>query len=120
MTTRAKTGVCSEPGCPELAVADGKCAGHQAARRQASDRRRPSSSARGYGPRWRQIRARYLRLHPTCVLCGAKSEVPDHHPLTRRQLVAAGYLDPDADHRLRPLCTSCHNAETARAEKAAA
>ena len=120
MSTRSKTGVCSTPRCPELAVADGKCAKHQAARRATTDKRRPSSSARGYGPRWRQIRARYLRLHPLCVLCGSKSEVPDHYPVTRRALLAAGVLDPDADHRLRPLCTTCHNTETARAEKAAA
>lgn len=29
--------------------------------------------------------------------------------MTRAELVAQGVPDPDADHRLRPLCTPCHN-----------
>jgi hypothetical protein len=40
--------------------------------------------------------------------------VPDHHPVSRRQLVAIGVVDPDADEHLRPLCDACHGAETSR------
>jgi hypothetical protein len=40
--------------------------------------------------------------------------VPDHHPRSRRELIAAGVADPDADEYLRPLCAPCHNPETAR------
>lgn len=40
--------------------------------------------------------------------------VADHHPTSRRELLTQGVTDPDADHRLRPLCTTCHNRETAR------
>ncbi|MPZ66186.1 MAG: hypothetical protein GEU83_11955 [Pseudonocardiaceae bacterium] len=41
------------------------------------------------------------------------SEVTDHYPHTRAELVTAGVDDPDAWHRLRALCARCHNAHTA-------
>ncbi|MEU6709988.1 hypothetical protein ABZ897_00800 [Nonomuraea sp. NPDC046802] len=40
------------------------------------------------------------------------STVADHHPLSRRELVARG-LDPDDPQYGRGLCTSCHGKETA-------
>jgi 5-methylcytosine-specific restriction protein A len=104
--------VCSTPGCPEL-TREGRCDTHETEARQASDAQRPSSAERGYGARWRRVRARFLAAHPTCVLCGRRSEVPDHWPRTRAKLVAAGVADPDAPAYLRALCTRCHNSETA-------
>lgn len=107
---------CSTPGCPEL-TAGGRCERHAAQGRASSEAARPSAAERGYGARWRRRRARFLAANPVCVLCGATSEVPDHWPLTRRELVARGVADPDADRRLRALCTRCHNRETARAAR---
>jgi 5-methylcytosine-specific restriction protein A len=52
--------------------------------------------------------------HPWCVLCSKTVTVADHFPESRRGLVARGVSDPDAWSRLRPLCTSCHNRETAK------
>lgn len=52
--------------------------------------------------------------HPLCCLCAAPATVPDHHPLSRRELVAAGDSHPDAWRHLRPLCEACHNAKSAR------
>lgn len=101
--------VCSVVGCPELTTG-GQCTEH---RRQA-DARRGSARERGYDARWERKRRRYLARHPICVLCGGQATVADHHPESRRDLVAMGVPDPDADDRLRPLCTPCHNAETAR------
>lgn len=63
---------------------------------------------------WRERRLIYLSDHPLCLLCAAPATVPDHYPLSRRALVAAGVADPDADERLRPLCKSCHDKSTAR------
>lgn len=54
---------CKHPGCPHLAeVGVGYCDEH----RQPD---RPSSDSRGYGYRWRKVRAAYLRKHPMCVKC---------------------------------------------------
>jgi 5-methylcytosine-specific restriction protein A len=55
----------------------------------------------------------FLRRHRVCVLCGRPSQVSDHWPRTRRELLAAGVRDPDAWHRLRPLCKPCHDRHTA-------
>lgn len=100
--------VCSRPGCPNL-TPGGPCATH----RREADQARGSSSQRGYDSRWARRRADYLRDHPACRLCPARATVADHHPVSRRDLVAQGVTDPDADHRLRPLCASCHSRETA-------
>jgi 5-methylcytosine-specific restriction protein A len=54
------------------------------------------------------IRLAFLREHPLCVLCSELAEVPDHWPVKRADLVAAGVDDPDAFERMRPLCLSCH------------
>ena len=35
------------------------------------ERQRPSAARRGYGPRWRRARRRFLARHPLCVACGA-------------------------------------------------
>lgn len=73
-----------------------------------------NSETHGYDHRWRKRRRAYLATHPLCELCGRLAQVPDHYPISRRQLVADGVPDPDAWHRLRPLCIPCHNSETAR------
>lgn len=102
---------CPHVGCPEI-TAGGPCDAH----RDQADDRRGSARQRGYDSAWEHRRARYLRREENlfCLLCGGLANVADHHPLSRRQLLEQGVPDPDADHRLRPLCTSCHNAETAR------
>lgn len=106
-TKRRQLSTCTTPGCPELTI-DNKCDEHK-----ATDQR-PNAAARGYDARWRRNRKRYLQAHPQCALCPRLSQVPDHWPTSRSDLVAAGVTDPDAWHRLRPLCTPCHNSETAR------
>jgi 5-methylcytosine-specific restriction protein A len=107
--------VCTEAGCTRWTdLPAGKCAEHLAEKRRRHDRIRESTTERGYGTAWRRRRARYLRAHPTCSLCPAPATVPDHWPISRRELVAQGVADPDADQHLRPLCTHCHNRETGR------
>ena len=100
---------CSVPGCPELTTG-GRCPAHE---KEANALRvTPGTSA--YGRRWPLIRKRYLYAHPWCVLCSRTATVADHFPLSRRQLLARGVVNPDAFGHLRPLCTSCHNRETAK------
>jgi 5-methylcytosine-specific restriction protein A len=76
------------------------------------DDRRPDASERGYDRKWRRNAANFLRAHPVCVDCDGAAQVPDHDPVSRRELVARGDPHPDAWHHLRPRCTPCHNRRT--------
>lgn len=100
---------CSQPGCPEL-VEQGRCDGC----RGQADAQRGSARQRGYDSAWEAKRSNYLTRNPFCRLCHGLASVADHHPTSRRDLIAAGVADPDADHRLRPLCAPCHNSQTAQ------
>ncbi|HXG36536.1 MAG TPA: HNH endonuclease signature motif containing protein [Dehalococcoidia bacterium] len=92
---------CMEPGCPALAVARGRCAGHQRAAPL-----RASSAQRGYGAEWRRLRAAFLAAHPLCCDCGEPATDVDHE--TPR---SAGGTD---DWRnLRSRCHRCHSKKTA-------
>ncbi len=102
---------CTVPRCPNMATTRGRCALHAT----ATETRRGSSATRGYGTRWRSIRREFLRDNPTCMDCGGASEVPDHSPRSRRQLVADPTVeDPDDPIWLEPVCAHCHNARTRR------
>lgn len=101
------------PGCRR--TVHGRCPHCTPTSRATTDQHRGNSTSRGYGSHWRRvIRPAYLRDHPLCCLCKALAEVPDHWPETRATLVARGVTDPDAPHRLRPLCLSCHARHGAR------
>lgn len=115
--------VCSKPGCPQLVAAGvGQCADH----RSAANRARGGYATRGGGNStdWRRARAACLRRDPVCrctdehhghgPACVAPATVADHYPETKAELVARGVTDPDALHRLRGLCGSCHGKHTAR------
>lgn len=105
---------CSHPGCPEL-VTDGRyCPTHEQQHRRADDERRGSSAARGYGKRWRLLRARYLAQHPNCAECDRQgkltpAEVVDH--ITPHRGDQNLLYDPD---NLQSLCKRCHDEKTAR------
>lgn len=100
---------CSVPGCPEL-TSGGRCEAH---RRQDEALRRANGSGAYSSSRWQRIRKAFLYRNPWCVLCMRQATVADHYPLSRRQLISRG-VDPDTPARLRPLCTLCHNKETAK------
>lgn len=100
---------CSVPGCPEL-TPGGRCADH---RRQDNALRKARGNNAYTTTRWDRIRKRYLYANPWCLLCGRQATVADHHPLSRKTLVERG-LDPDVPSSLRPLCSLCHNKETAK------
>jgi 5-methylcytosine-specific restriction protein A len=91
---------CAVPGCPEIAVAHGRCAAHQNVSRAHDDR--PSAAARGYGHHWRMTRARFLRACPTCELCGAPATVAHH-------IVPLEDGGADTWDNLQALCAACHN-----------
>lgn len=79
--------------------------------------RRPATATTGWrynDAAWKNNRAAFLAAHPTCALCDAPSYTPDHYPISRRDLITQGVSDPDAWHRLRPLCLHHHGTETAK------
>ena len=111
MARRRTLTVCTVSGCPEY-TDGGRCAEHRA----QADRARGTAAERGYSGRaWTRSRRAVLRRDPVCVVCQQKpSTVADHHPVSRRDLVAQAVTDPDAPHRMRGVCGPCHSTETAR------
>jgi 5-methylcytosine-specific restriction protein A len=104
---------CAQPGCPAL-VESGRCPDHDRKRQYNRDHPRGSSTAQGYGQRWRRARARFLRAHPLCVRCAREGRT-----------TAATVVDHRAPHRGDPalfwdernwqsMCKQCHDAKTAR------
>lgn len=96
---------CRHPGCAVLSHAC-YCPAH---RKQYE---RASSSARGYGARWRRERERFLRSNPLCVHCRSEG-----------RLVPATVVDHIVPHRgdeklfwdrenWQSLCKRCHDQKT--------
>lgn len=96
---------CSVAGCPEIAVSGGRCAQHQQ-RRQYVDTRL-SASKRGYDAKWRKSRARFLSVHPVCVVCGGEATEVDH-------IIPLSAGGDDDWRNLQPLCKRCHSRKTRR------
>jgi len=124
---------CRHTGCNAL-VRDGGgyCIAHKRAERKKVESRRESSTKRGYGYKWQQARAGYLRSHPLCVRHEARGElvqatVVDHkvpHKLddamssgdaTRITKAQALFWDHD---NWQSLCKPCHDEKTAREDGA--
>lgn len=109
--------VCTQPGCPVLVPGKGRCSTHG---KPAAPR--PSTTAQGYGARWRAVRDPFIAAHPQCQgdgtgqhhpSCDGRATVADHDPLTRRELVARGDPNPDAWHHLVARSGVCHSRKTA-------
>lgn len=105
--------VCNITGCPNL-TSSGRCTDHQ----QQADRARGTAADRGYtSPQHHAFREAVLARDPYCVVrapgCTTWSTVADHHPTSRRDLIAAGKNPNDPKHG-RGVCARCHNRETAR------
>lgn len=83
------------------------------ARGRRHDARRPNSRQRGYTSQWEDLRAAFLRLHPTCAFCGAKAEVVDH--IQRHRGNPALLFNWN---NLQALCKRCHDSEKQRQERA--
>lgn len=101
-------------GCNQLTANAGHCPACKdigdRKRWARADAQRPPSSQR-FTPGWTNTAAKFLRTNPVCAGCGAPATVADH-TVRRRDLVAAGVVDPDAWHRLQPLCAPCHAVKT--------
>ena len=103
---------CLEPGCPELTTKGNRCVYHARLAQKKLDLRRGSAAARGYGARWRRLRAMYLRANPRCV-----DPYELHETMTLADVVdhkvPRGSGGTDDWKNLQSLCASCHNRKTA-------
>lgn len=100
---------CAHPGCPALVRKGSRCAAHAKKERARYETARGSSTARGYGPKWRRYRERFLIAHPWCVECGRLATVVDHIEDHRGD--SALFWRP-SNHQ--SMCASCHSTKTGR------
>lgn len=108
---RKRYTVCTTDGCPVLVQGGRRCKDCEA----KADKQRPNSTARGYDRKWRLRRARFLLDHPICEEQGChKASTDVHHRIKRKDLIAQGVQDPDADQYLQALCHSHHSQQTSR------
>lgn len=98
---RAKT-ICNVPGCPNIAVKNGRCSNHQ---RVPWEGRTWAST--GYGKNWLKIRRQVLLEEPSCRLCGRVAVTVDH-------IVPKARGGSDDRSNLQPLCDLCRKMKDKR------
>lgn len=100
---------CNSVGCAEI-VRDGhsRCPAHRREREQ----RRGSSSQRGYGSAWREIRDRFIRENPLCIFCQAEGRIVPATDVDH--IIAKRDGGRDEWSNLRSLCHACHSRRTVR------
>lgn len=97
---------CTQPGCSAYAQPGrATCVQHTKAKRAWPER--GTTTERGYGYRWQQIRSMILRRDPVCTICQARPAVEVDH------IVAKAFGGGDEDANLRGVCRGCHKAKTA-------
>jgi 5-methylcytosine-specific restriction protein A len=99
---------CPTPGCPHLAYKPGPCANCASTREQA----RGSASSRGYGARWRALRALVLQSEPLCRDCQAEGRVTPATDVDH--ILAREKGGTDERSNLAPRCHAHHSAKTVR------
>lgn len=107
--------VCLSTPCPELVRPPAtRCEQHALPARRpfANTQDRGSSTAQGYGSKWRKARLLYLAEHPWCVQCPAASTVVDHITPHRGDLEL--FWRPS---NWQALCKRCHDRKTMSAAR---
>ena len=98
---------CQYPRCPNLTMVGQYCDVHRAeATRRYDKLERSPDHNRRYGHDWRQIRNRYISMHPLCEVCllsGKLNPADEVHHIV--SLDNGGTHDDD---NLQSLCKSCH------------
>jgi len=99
--------VCSYKGCPDIAVAGGRCQKHQ---RVPWEGRR---GFEGYQGDYLKARRQTLKEEPVCQICGINPSTTTDH------IVPKGQGGSNDRANLRGLCARCH-ARRSQAQAAAA
>ena len=107
--TKLRT-ACAQQGCPAL-INERRCPEHKRAETRRYDQQRGSSSARGYGVRWRKYRTWFLSQTANifCATgCGQPATDVDHIK------AVTGPNDPFfyAPTNHQALCHACHSRKT--------
>lgn len=87
-------------------------AARKAARDARADKKRGTSSQRGYTGAWDKARKEFLARHRWCRRCGAPASVVDHVIPHRGD--QAIFWDKT---QWQPLCTPCHSGAKQRQER---
>lgn len=78
--------------------------------------RNPEAEQRTRGRKWMEIRARWFRDHPLCVMCEAKGLVRPANRLDHTVPLIDGGKDDESNYQ--SLCEACHDDKTAAEAKA--
>ena len=100
---------CRFPGCPNLCDHGVYCNDHSD---YSADHLRGNAAERGYGGKWRNARARFLRKHPLCVKCRENGKLT---PATVVDHIIPHRGDPVLfwdENNWQPLCRDCHGEKT--------
>lgn len=98
---------CRAPLCSGFAAREGYCDQHQRMRQARYNEQRGSSTAQGYGARWRKLRLLVLGRDPLCRTCQRASSTDVDH-ITPKRLDGTDTLE-----NLQGLCGPCHARKTA-------
>lgn len=104
--------ICS---CGKVVPAGAICpcqAARKAARDAKHDRKRGTSSQRGYTGTWDRESRAFLRRNRSCIACGAPADVVDHKTPHRGDRTL--FWDRS---NWQPLCTPCHSRAKQRLER---
>lgn len=102
---------CAHPGCPGL-TRERYCPQHKKEANQVYDRERGTASQRGYGARWRRLRAAFLAAHPLCEECQREGRIAPATDVDHRVPRRRGGTDDESN--LQALCHVHHSEKTAR------
>lgn len=105
---------CAQPGCSER-VTGGRCKAHQPLRHREVDRKRGTSSQRGYDAGWQKFRRMYLAAHPFCLDCAAEHSMSMATDIHHVHKLAAGGAKFELSN-LMPLCAMHHSRRTSKGE----
>ena len=103
---------CSHPGCGVLTDAR-HCEAHAVAYARDYERRRGSSTGRGYGRKWEARARAYLQANPLCRACELAGDV---EPATEVDHIVPHRSDMMLFWNVtnwQPLCKPCHSRKTA-------
>lgn len=103
---------CHSPGCPNLVQSGSFCDDHKPQRHQQYDANRGSSTARGYGARWRKLRDSFLRTYPLCADPDQRHAGQVRPATDVDHIVARAQGGHDTWENLQSLCHECHSAKT--------
>lgn len=101
---------CNYPGCPAMAVRQGKCLEHL----QKYEKVRGTSVQRGYNYRWRKYRLRFLAQFPLCEECRRAGKVTAATVVDHIDSHKGDYGKFWDERNHQALCKPCHDRKTAK------